>query len=142
MAFRASLVGARLHGRGRLRAGITHDLIISLCFSNGPRSTISLDRIRPAILPVCPMRNIVKAIVESPAARTLVVLVLVIPLSVYLGTSPVRRGILYYSGVFAPSLVLGIAVGLWTWSWKWFGYALAIGIALTALTQSLVYLFW
>jgi len=38
--------------------------------------------------------------------------------------------------------VLGFAVGLWTWSWKWFGYVLVIGVALTVLTQSLMYLLW
>jgi len=41
-----------------------------------------------------------------------------------------------------PAVVLGVAVGLWTWSWKLFGYALAIGVALTSLTESLMYLLW
>lgn len=80
--------------------------------------------------------------IENPKARALVVLLLVVPLSIYLGTSTVRRGLLYYFEVFAPSLVLGVAVGLWTWSWKLFGYAVAIGVALTSLTQSLMYLLW
>lgn len=88
------------------------------------------------------MKNIAKAIVQSPVVRTLVVLVPVAVLSLYLGTSPVRRGILYYLGVFAPAVVLGIAVGLWTWSLKWFCYALALGALVTVLTQSVVSLFW
>lgn len=88
------------------------------------------------------MKSFAKAIVESPVVRTLVVLVLVVPASLYLGTSTVRRGILYYLEVFAPSVVLGIAVGLWTWSWKWFWYALATGAALTGLAQLLAFVFW
>jgi hypothetical protein len=63
-----------------------------------------------------------------------------IPLSVYLGTSPVRRGFLYYSGVFAPSVVAAIATGLWTWSWKWFWLMLVACSALTLLIQAFVYL--
>jgi len=83
------------------------------------------------------MKDLAKTIVQSPITRALVLLSLIIPVSVYLGTSPVRRGVLYYLGVFAPSAVFGIAVGLWTWSSKWFCYALVIGVALTALTQLL-----
>jgi ABC-type Mn2+/Zn2+ transport system permease subunit len=86
------------------------------------------------------MKDLAGRIVQSPIARALVVLVLIVPVSVYLGTSAVRRGILYYLEVFAPSAVLGVAVGLWTWSWKWFGYALLIGAAMTALTQCVLYL--
>jgi ABC-type Mn2+/Zn2+ transport system permease subunit len=86
--------------------------------------------------------NIVNAIVQNPVARTLVLLLLIIPISVYLGTIPVRRGILYYLGAFAPSVVMAIACGLWTWSWKWFWLVLAICVALTIATQALVYLFW
>jgi hypothetical protein len=88
------------------------------------------------------MKDLVRVFVENPKARALVVLLLVVPLSIYLGTSTVRRSLLYDFEVFAPSLVLGVAVGLWTWSWKWFGYAIAIGVALTSLTQSLMYLLW
>jgi ABC-type Mn2+/Zn2+ transport system permease subunit len=87
------------------------------------------------------MKDITK-FVEHPTARALVVLLLIVPLSVYLGTSTVRRGILYYLEVFAPAVVLGVAVGLWTWSWKWLGYALVIGVGLTALTQALINLLW
>src|SRR5437868_4186436 len=87
-----------------------------------------------------PMKDIAKVIAQSRTARALVVCLLIVPLSIYLGTSTVRRGILYYLGIFAPSVVLGVAVGLWTWSWNWFCYALAIGVALTALTQCLLYL--
>ena len=79
------------------------------------------------------MRNLARAIVRSPVARTVVALVVVVPVSFFLGTSAVRRGALYYLGVFAPSVVLGIGVGIWTWSWKWFWYALATGAALTGL---------
>ena len=70
----------------------------------------------------------------------LILIVLIIPLSVYLGTSPVRRGFLYYSGVFAPSVVAAIATGLWTWSWKWFWLVLVACSALTLLIQAFVYL--
>jgi len=86
--------------------------------------------------------NIVNAVVQNPVARTLVLLVVIVPVSFYLGTSPVRRGILYYLGVFAPAVVMAIAVGLGTWSWKWFWLVLAISIALTIVTQALAYLFW
>jgi len=88
------------------------------------------------------MQNIVNAIVQSPAARIIVLLVVIIPISFYLGTSPVRRGMLYYLGVFAPSVVMATAAGLWTWSWKWFWLVLAICVALTAVTQALAYLIW
>ena len=88
------------------------------------------------------MKDLAKAIIQSPIARALVVLLLIVPLSAYLGTSTVRRGILYYLEVFAPAVVLGVAVGLWTWSWKWLVYALAISVTLTILTQFLVYLLW
>ena len=86
------------------------------------------------------MKGVAGRMVQSPIARGLVVLVQIFPVSVYPGTSTVRRGILYYLEVFAPSAVLGVAVGLWSWSWKWFGYALLIGAAMTALTQCLLYL--
>jgi ABC-type Mn2+/Zn2+ transport system permease subunit len=88
------------------------------------------------------MTNDAKGILGSPLVRTLVVLVLIVPISVYLGTSTVRRGILYYLEVFAPAVVLGVAVGLWTWSWRSFWSTLAIGVGLTVLTQLLVSLFW
>jgi hypothetical protein len=60
------------------------------------------------------MPSIVNAIVQSPVARTIVLFVIIIPISFYLGTSPVRRGILYYLEVFTPSVVVAIAVGLCT----------------------------
>lgn len=88
------------------------------------------------------MQNIVNAIVQSSLARALILVVLIIPVSFYLGTIPVRRGILYYLGVFAPSVVMAIAAGLWTWSWKWFWVVFAICVVLTTVTQTLVYLFW
>jgi ABC-type Mn2+/Zn2+ transport system permease subunit len=88
------------------------------------------------------MKEIANAIVRSPMAQALIVFVLVVPLSVYLGTSTVRRGLLYFLEAFAPAVVLGIAAGLWTWSWKWFWSALAISAALTLLTQFLVSMFW
>jgi len=66
------------------------------------------------------MRKIVDSIFQHPAARVLVLIVLVIPLSVYIGSSSVRRGFLYYTGVSAPAFVVAVAAGLWTWSWKWF----------------------
>ena len=72
------------------------------------------------------MQKVVDAIVQSRVVRTLVLLVVIIPISFYLGTSRIRRGILYYLGVFAPSFVVAIAIGLWTWN----------------VTQALVYLFW
>jgi len=86
------------------------------------------------------MKDLAGRVVQSPIAGALVVLVLIVPVSVYLGTSTVRRGVLYYLEVFAPSVVLGVAVGLWAWSRKWFFYALLIGVALTALTQFILYL--
>lgn len=88
------------------------------------------------------MQNIINAIVQSPVARIIVLLVVIVPISFYLGTSPVRRGILYYLGVFAPSVVMATAAGLWTWSWQWFWSVLVICAALTVATQALVYLTW
>src|SRR5262245_28123021 len=66
------------------------------------------------------MRKTGNSSLQNPATRALVLIVLVILVSVYVGTSPVRRGFLYYTGIFAPSVVAAIASGLWTWSWKWF----------------------
>jgi hypothetical protein len=86
------------------------------------------------------MQKTINSVLQHPAARALILIVLIIPLSVYLGTSPVRRGFLYYSGVFAPSVVAAIATGLWTWSWKWFWLMLVACSALTLLIQALVYL--
>ncbi len=87
------------------------------------------------------MQNIVNAIVRSPVVRALILLLLIIPISFYLGTSTVRRGILYYLGVFAPSVVIASAVGLWTWNWKWFSGALVVCVLLTLVMQALGYLF-
>jgi hypothetical protein len=55
------------------------------------------------------MPSIVNAIVQSPVARTIVLFVIIIPISFYLGTTSVRRGILYYLEVFTPSVVVAIA---------------------------------
>ena len=57
------------------------------------------------------MQKTVNGILQKPIARSLILIVLVIPISVYLGTSPVRRGFLYYAGVFAPSIVAAVAAG-------------------------------
>ena len=86
------------------------------------------------------MQNMVNAIVQSPVARMIVLLVVIVPISFYLGTSPVRRGQLYYLGVLAPAVVMATAAGLWTWSWQWFWSVLVMGVALTIATQALVYL--
>jgi hypothetical protein len=86
------------------------------------------------------MQKPTNSVLQNPAARALILIVLIIPLSVYLGTSPVRRGFLYYTGVFAPSLVAAILTGVWTWSWKWFWLALLACGALTMLIQALLYL--
>jgi len=81
------------------------------------------------------MQKIVDNILQKPAARALILIVLVIPVSVYIGSSPVRRGLLYYLGVFAPSLVAAVAAGLWTWRWRWFWLTLVGCCALTLLIQ-------
>ena len=81
------------------------------------------------------MQKIVDSIFQHPAVRALILIVLVIPLSVYIGSSPVRRGFLYYTEVFAPAFVAAVAAGLWTWSWKWFWLMLVGCGALTLLTQ-------
>ena len=81
------------------------------------------------------------AVFQNPTARVLFLIVLIAPISFYLGTSPVRRGILYYTGVFSPSLIAVIAAGLWTWSWKWFLIVLAACVALTTLIQMFVHVF-
>jgi hypothetical protein len=87
------------------------------------------------------MQSVINSFVQSPTARAVVLIVLVAAISFYLGTSPVRRGILYHIGVFAPSLVAAIGAGLSAWSWKWFWLVLLICSALTALIQILSYVF-
>jgi len=86
------------------------------------------------------MRKTGNSSLQNPATRALVLIVLVILVSVYVGTSPVRRGFLYYTGILAPSVVAAIASGLWTWSWKWFWLMLGACSALTILIQILPYL--
>ena len=88
------------------------------------------------------MQKTVDSVLQNPAARALLLILLIVPVSFYLGTSPVRRGLLYYAGAFAPALAAAFAAGLWTWSWKWFWTVLVISVALTTLIQVLSYLFW
>jgi len=87
------------------------------------------------------MQKTVDSVLQNPAARALILILLIIPVSFYLGTSPLRRGLLYYAGAFAPALAAAFAAGLWTWSWKWFWIVLVISIALTTLIQMLSYIF-
>jgi hypothetical protein len=65
-----------------------------------------------SILRGCSMQKMISVIVQNPTVRAAVLIVLVAAISLYLGTSPVRRGILYHIGVFAPSLVAAIGAGL------------------------------
>jgi hypothetical protein len=85
------------------------------------------------------MQSSANGLFQNPIVRALILILLVIPVSVYLGTSPVRRGFLYYTGIFAPSVVAAIATGLWTWSWKWFWLMLVACGAVTVLIQTLLY---
>ena len=85
------------------------------------------------------MQSSVNGLFRTPIARALILVLLVIPVSVYLGSSPIRRGFLYYTGIFAPSLVAAIAAGVWTWSWKWFWLMLVACGAVTVLIQILLY---
>ena len=85
------------------------------------------------------MQSSVNGLFQNPIVRALILILLVVPVSVYLGTSPVRRGFLYYTGIFAPSVVAAIATGLWTWSWKWFWLMLVACGAVTVLIQTLLY---
>jgi hypothetical protein len=85
------------------------------------------------------MRSSVNGPFQNPIVHALILILLVVPVSVYLGTSPVRRGFLYYTGIFAPSVVAAIATGLWTWSWKWFWLMLVACGAVTVLIQTLLY---
>ena len=87
------------------------------------------------------MQKTVDSVLQNPAARALLLILLIVPVSFYLGTSPLRRGLLYYAGAFAPALAAAFAAGLWTWSWKWFWIVLVISAALTTLIQMLSYLF-
>ena len=87
------------------------------------------------------MKKSIDALIHNPTARAVVLIALVAPISLYLGTSPVRRGILYYTGVFAPSLVAAIGAGLSAWSWRWFWFVLLICVALTMLIQMFVQVF-
>jgi hypothetical protein len=86
------------------------------------------------------MQKTVNSILHNPATRAIILIVQIIPISVYLGTGPVRRGFLYYTGVFAPSIVAATAGGLWTWSWKWFWLILVVCSTLTILIQTFIYL--
>jgi ABC-type Mn2+/Zn2+ transport system permease subunit len=86
------------------------------------------------------MQRNTKDILHNPAARALVLVVLIIPISAYLGSSPVRRGFLYYTEVFAPAVVAAMVIGLWTWSWKWFWLTLGSYSVLTILIQILLHL--
>ena len=87
------------------------------------------------------MQKTVDSVLQNPAARALILILLIIPVSFYLGTCPLRRGLLYYAGAFAPALAAAFAAGLWTWSWKWFWIVLVISTALTTLIQMLSYIF-
>ena len=87
------------------------------------------------------MQKTINSVLQNPAARALILILLIIPVSFYLGTSPLRRGLLYYAGAFAPALAAAFAAGLWTWSWKWFWIVLVISTALTTLIQMLSYIF-
>ena len=87
------------------------------------------------------MQKTVDSVLQNPAARALILILLIVPVSFYLGTSPLRRGLLYYAGAFAPALAAAFAAGLWTWCWKWFWIVLVISIALTTLSQMLSYIF-
>jgi hypothetical protein len=85
------------------------------------------------------MQKILDSLLQNPAARALILVVLVIPVSVYIGSIPVRHRFLYYTGVFAPAFVAAVAAGLWTWSWKWFWLMLVGCGALTLLIQVALY---
>lgn len=87
------------------------------------------------------MPTLQDAIVQNKVVRTVILLAIIVPVSAYLGSGPIRRGILYYLEIFAPSVVLAAAVGLWTWSWKLFGSVLATCVLLTAAVQILIGLF-
>ena len=58
------------------------------------------------------MQKTVNSVLHNPATRALILVVLVIPISAYLGTSPVRRGFLYYARAMDLELemVLGRAL--------------------------------
>jgi hypothetical protein len=86
------------------------------------------------------MQKTINSVLRSPAARALILVALIIPVSTYLGTSSVRRGFLYHTATFGPSVVAAIATGLWTWSWKWFWITLGASGALTMLVQMSLYL--
>jgi ABC-type Mn2+/Zn2+ transport system permease subunit len=88
------------------------------------------------------MQKTVDSVLQNPATRALILVLLIVPVSIYLGTSPVRRGLLYYAEAFAPAIAAALAAGLWTWSWKWLWIVLVISVALTVLMQMLGYLFW
>jgi hypothetical protein len=90
----------------------------------------------PQVCEPCSMQKTINSILHNPAIRALILVVLVIPISAYLGMSPVRRGFLYYTGVFAPSIVAAVAAGLWTWSWKWFWLVLLTCSVITVLIQA------
>jgi hypothetical protein len=87
------------------------------------------------------MRKTVNSVLHNPATRVIILIALIIPISVYPSTGPVRRGFMYYTGVFAPSYGAAIAGGPWTWNWKWLWLILvACSSALTILIQTFMYM--
>ena len=84
------------------------------------------------------MKKAADNILQHPAIRALILSALIIPVSVYVGSSPVRRGFLYYTEVFAPAVVAAVAAGLWTWSLRWFWLMLVGCSVLTMLIQILL----
>ena len=86
------------------------------------------------------MQKTINSVLRSPVARALILIVLIIPVSAYLGTSSVRRGFLYNTTIFAPAIVAAIAAGLWTYSWRWFWITLSASGVLTMLIQMSLYL--
>ena len=50
------------------------------------------------------MQKTINSVLRSPVARALILIVLIIPVSAYLGTSSVRRGFLYHTATFGPSV--------------------------------------
>ena len=56
------------------------------------------------------MQKTINSVLRNPAARALILVALIIPVSAYLGTNSVRRGFLYHTATFGPSVVAAIAV--------------------------------
>jgi hypothetical protein len=84
------------------------------------------------------MHAILNAISRSAIARTIILVLVAVPLVLYFGFTPAERSAIglsatYYLGFYSPAAGLAAIIGWLTWSWKWFWITMGIGFGLTAV---------